>query len=340
VKSTIKNINRPHWSGLEERSKKVNQGYLRLDRNENLDEIYKFQLDRICRTHIDYSKVMSYEDYFDYYNMFSLFYNIPTDSMLITGGCDEAIRLAFESSLEPGKKYLYISPTYRGANTNAIDLGPHMLTCDEDEESIEVTIKDWQPDVFYICSPNNPSGKTYEFKFIENLLKSNPDTLIFIDNTYCDFTDISYHSLIKYKNCLIGKSYSKGWGLAGSRIGLLLGHPETINEITKIRPIMSVSSFSLQLIYVLMNNNHIILDTIQRNREGISWAHKYFNNTKVYTDPYINHIIFDADKDLIQLLDSTQVLYPRMVDYGENAIKLTTMPIKQFEGLICSNIYR
>ena len=39
MKKVLQNINRPHWSGLAERASKIENGYLSLDRNENLDEI-------------------------------------------------------------------------------------------------------------------------------------------------------------------------------------------------------------------------------------------------------------------------------------------------------------
>lgn len=328
MKEVIKNINRPHWLDLIERSNKIEKGYLSLDRNENLDEIYRNKIVNILTSEIDLSRFYQYTDYYKYYKQLSDFLNINIDNILITGGCDGAIRVAFESILYKNN-YLSISPTYRGAECNAADLEVTHYKVDEDEDNIITDIKKYKPSLFYICSPNNPTGKVYSEYFIETLCKKFPDTYIFIDNTYADYTDISYHNFLKYKNCLIAKSFSKVWGLAGMRMGLLLGHKETIYNITKIRPMMSVSFITLELVTYLINNYSIVKDTIKRNKDGIDYIYKYFSNCNIYTEPFINHIIFDPPNGLVKKLNSQKILYPVRKDYSNKAIKLTTMPINQ-----------
>ncbi|MBF85739.1 MAG: hypothetical protein CL489_14885 [Acidobacteria bacterium] len=340
MKDTLKDINRPHWSGLAERVGKIDDGYLSLDRNENLDEIYINQVVDILKNKIDLSKFNRYADYYNYYNQLSDFFNISTDNMIITGGCDEAIRLSFEACINPPaylkkESYLRINPTYRGAECNVADLGVTHYVVDEDEDNIITALKKYKPALFYICSPNNPSGKVYSETFIGTLCKTFPDTYIFIDNTYADYTDVCYHDYIKYKNCIIAKSFSKIWGLAGMRMGLILGHKETIDEISKIRPVMSVSAITLELVSYLINNYSIVEDTIKRNKDGIDYIYKYFSRSNVYTEPYINHIILDPPTGLIDKLNSQKLLYPIMKDYSIWAIKLTTMPISQ-----CLNIFK
>jgi histidinol-phosphate aminotransferase len=335
MKKILDTINRPHWSGLNLRARKVDAGFLSLDRNENLDEIYIEQIVDILKNKIDLSKFNQYIDYYNYYKQLEKFYDISTDNMLITGGCDEAIRLSFEAVLSNGDNYLSIHPTYRGAECNSVDLGVKHYVVDEDEDNIITALKKFKPILFYICSPNNPSGKVYSEFFIETICKQFPNTYIFIDNTYADYTDICYHNSIRYKNCLVSKSYSKGWGLAGMRMGLLLGNKQTITNITKIRPIMSVSAITLELVSYLINNYSIVEDTIKRNKEGIDYIYKYFSRCQIYTEPYINHIIFDPPTGLIDKLNSQKLLYPIMKDYSIWAIKLTTMPISQ-----CLNIFK
>lgn len=335
MKEILRNINRPHWSELAERAIKIEDGYLSLDRNENLDTIYNKEIVNILKNKIDLSKFNQYIDYYNYYNQLSDFFNIGIDNMIITGGCDEAIRLSFEACISPGKNYLRINPTYRGADCNVADLGIMHYVVDENEDHIITAIKKYKPVLFYICSPNNPSGKVYSELFIETLCKMFPDTYIFIDNTYADYTDICYHKFLIYKNCIIGKSFSKIWGLAGMRMGLALGHKETINEILKIRPIMSVSTITLELVYYLINNYSIVKNTITRNKDGINFIYKYFSKQQIYSEPYINHIIFDPPNGLVDKLNSQKILYPTMKDYSDKAIKLTTMPADQ-----CLNIFR
>ena len=119
------------------------------------------------------------------------------------------------------------------------------------------------------------------------------------------------------------------------RMGLLLGHSDTIANITKIRPVMSCSAITLELIHYLIDHYSIVEDTIIRNKDGINFIYKYFSKQQIYSEPYINHIIFDPPDGLVDKLNSQKILYPTMKDYSDKAIKLTTMPADQ-----CLNIFK
>jgi histidinol-phosphate aminotransferase len=332
IKDSITKSNRPHWSGLAPRVEKINQGWFPLDRNENADTVYRQQLQDIIKNKIDLSKATQYEDYLDYYTALSNLWNIPTDSILITGGCDEAIRLSFEAGLAPGKRYLSIDPTYRGAETNAVDLEPVFVKCTE--QTVEQSLTD--VDVFYWCTPNNPSGTVYSADFVESQVKKYNKTLFFIDNTYDDFTQENYHSLIQYPNVLIGKSFSKSWGLAGQRMGALLGHPDLIQAITNIRPIMSVSSVTLQVVKYLTENYSIVQDTIDRNTAGIEYIYNFFSKCNVKSQPYVNHIVCQPPQEFLQLLENQKLL---VADLPDNYMRMTTMPVQDFKN-VCLNTFR
>ena len=319
----LNNIERPHWSELKIRNDKIKNGYIPLDRHENLDDIYRKQINDIITNNIDLNMACQYIDYYDTYQAFANFYNITTDNILITGGCDEAIRLSCEAILNKNNKLLHINPTYRGIIYNSQDLTQFRILTTTNKEHMEYHVKIINPAMFYICTPNNPLGEVIEADFIEHLLITYPNTVIFIDNAYDDFTDEKYDHLIKYQNVLIGKSFSKAWGLSGSRIGLLLGHKHLIQYITKIRPIMSVSSISLQLIKYLLENNSIVQDTIKRNKEGIHYMIEFF---KAYSEPTINVVTFPYSKEVDDILQKNKVLF----DIDDQNITLTALPKNQF----------
>ena len=340
IKKNIQQLQRPHWSGLLDRVEKIEEGYVNLDRNENHDDVLKDHIQTAIKNFIPLTSAMYYEDLLRYYDMFADHYKCSHDNILITAGCDEAIRLAFESTLESSSTFLTIAPTYRGSITNSIDLCDNIIECDQDEQSILDNLHEHSPDVFYICSPNNPTGKVFTKEFIEDLCINNPETMIFLDNTYKDFCDTDYFSLIEYKNCVIGFSYSKSWGLAGARLGLLFGHADTMSHITKIRPIMSVSAITLRIAEYLHTHYYIVEKSILRNMEGIYHAHKYFSHCKIYSEPTLNHIVFEPTDEIINNLDSCNILYGKANDFSETAIRLTTLPVEQFEKLLCSNTYK
>jgi len=335
IKDSVRGADRPHWRGLAERAQLVADGWIPLDRNENADQIYQSQLIDIFKNHVDHTKALRYEDYYLYYNNLSEYFGISPDNILITAGCDEAIRLAFEATLTPASRFCSIRPTYRGAHSNAQDLNPLFSYSNESEDAISDAIAE-NPDVFYICSPNNPSGHVYSLEFLRVQVKNNPHILFFIDNTYADFCQEDYTSLIEYKNVLIGRSFSKSWGLAGQRMGALLGHASLIAAITRIRPIMSVSSLTLQAVDYLIENNHLVTDSIERLSDGIQRMHDYFSDCDIQNNQNINHLIFTPSDEFLELLNRQRLLVATLPN---RKIRLTTMPWADFTSL-CSNTFR
>lgn len=337
IRKSIQNLERPHWAGLLPRVEKTEAGYINLDRNENHDEVLAEHIQKAIKHFIPLDSAMYYADYYRFYEMFAEYYNCHMDNLLITAGCDEAIRLSFEATLEPDSVYLTIAPTYRGSISNSADLCNNTIICSEDEEDIVAHMNKHNPTLFYICSPNNPTGKVYSYGFLDYLCKTYPDTTIFVDNTYRPFCNESYQKLIEYPNCLIGFSYSKSWGLAGARLGLLQGHKDIISLVTKIRANMSVTAITLRLAEYLHNNDYIVEKSLKRQIAGIHYAHEYFKDCKIYSLPTLNHIVFEPTEEIIKQLDSCKILYGKAAEFSNTAIRLTTLPVDQFEKLICSD---
>ena len=315
-------IDRPSWKALELRNSKIKEGFLALDRNENQDSILRDEITSILMFKIPLHKITSYTDYYDTYQLLSKYYDQPTYNMLITGGCDEAMRLTFEALLDKDQVIGYKMPTYQGVVNNSADLTEQHVDYLSDH-----------PAVWYICSPNNPDGKVTTPAEVERMLINHPKTMFFLDNTYNDFCDYNFDHLIRYTNIVIGKSFSKGWGLAGARFGVMLSHKTNIEQIAKIRPIMSVSSITLHLINYLLENPHHIEESIQRNREGIEYAHQYFDG--VLNEPHINHVEIPWTEELAVKLTNKKILFNHTQPYNDYGnIKLTTLPVKQFKDIL------
>ena len=75
--------------------------------------------------------------------------------------------------------------------------------------------------ILYLDSPNNPTGFQFSKTQLESLIKKF-DGLVIIDEAYGEFGDSSTVSLTKkYDNLIVVKTFSKAFGLAGLRIGIL-----------------------------------------------------------------------------------------------------------------------
>jgi histidinol-phosphate aminotransferase len=174
--------------------------------------------------------------------------------VVITNGGDEALRLAMTTFVEPGKGFGMATPSY--------SLYP-VLADIHDAEVVEVPLTDaWQlPDDFAaqlnqaqvqltcLVNPHAPSGTLTDTETLSHLA-SELDGVLLIDEAYVDFlnAESGYDStalLDAHENLLILRTFSKGYSLAGLRLGYLLGDSSLIDPIvTKTRDSYNIDHLS------------------------------------------------------------------------------------------------
>lgn len=87
-----------------------------------------------------------------------------------------------------------------------------------------------------IANPNAPTGMTIPVGQIEEILKSNPDSVVLIDEAYVDFGGQSCYPLIAdYDNLLVVRTYSKSRCMAGARLGYAIGAAGLIEDLEKLK---------------------------------------------------------------------------------------------------------
>jgi histidinol-phosphate aminotransferase len=89
----------------------------------------------------------------------------------------------------------------------------------------------------YLTDPNNPTGVGIPRSSLEAIGEAAIDTLVLIDEAYADFSGrTSLDLLSRFRNFVVGRTFAKAHGLAGLRVGALVGHPETLAPLRRILP--------------------------------------------------------------------------------------------------------
>lgn len=160
-------------------------------------------------------------------------------------GSDEIITMLTMAVSRPGAKILSplpsfvmygISARYQGLEFVGVPLTAEF---ELDEAAMLAAIAEHQPALIYLAYPNNPTGNLWDAGTIERIVQAAPG-LVVMDEAYQPFAERDSMGLLaKYANVLVMRTMSK-FGLAGVRIGYLIGEKSLIAEIDKIRPPFNV----------------------------------------------------------------------------------------------------
>ncbi len=168
--------------------------------------------------------------------------SVPADQIFLGVGSDEAIDLLFKTFCHPGRdKVIITSPTYGMYQVSAETNDAEIIDVPLDAEFQLDTNKILQAynehtKLLFLCSPNNPSGNLLKQEDITSLLESFPGIVI-IDEAYIDYTtqESWTQQLDKYPNMVVLQTFSKAWGLANIRLGMMFASKELIALVSKIK---------------------------------------------------------------------------------------------------------
>jgi histidinol-phosphate aminotransferase len=172
---------------------------------------------------------------------------LPAGCALMLGnGSDELISLLAMACDVPGASVLSPLPGFvmyamsaqlQGLKFIGVDLTPDF---ELDEAAMLAAIAQHRPSIIYLAYPNNPTANLWDDAVIERIVQAAPG-LVVIDEAYQPFSSRSYiDRLGRHSHVLLMRTLSK-FGLAGVRLGYMMGPSALIAEIDKVRPPYNIS---------------------------------------------------------------------------------------------------
>ncbi len=160
--------------------------------------------------------------------------------LLLGNGSDELIQLIMMAvsgrdrvimAPDPGFVMFRMIAGFLHLDFHGVDLDPDFQL---DMPRFLSAIESDQPAVIFLAQPNNPTGNLWGSDQLRRIIEAAPGVVV-IDEAYTAFTDADYLPLLDdYDNVLIMRTLSKV-GLAGLRLGMLMGRPEWLQQIDKLR---------------------------------------------------------------------------------------------------------
>ncbi|WAC74837.1 histidinol-phosphate transaminase [Roseateles sp. SL47] len=166
--------------------------------------------------------------------------------LMLGNGSDELISLLSLAVARPGATVMAPVPGFVMYELSARYLGlkfvgvPLTEQFELDEAAMLAAMQEHQPALLYLAYPNNPTANLWDAEVIERLAQAAPG-LVILDEAYQPFASRdAMHLLEKYDHVMVMRTMSK-FGLAGVRIGYLMGHAELVHHVDKLRPPYNIS---------------------------------------------------------------------------------------------------
>lgn len=122
----------------------------------------------------------------------------------------------------------------------------------------------------FLTNPNNPTGVPVPREAIRTIARRMPDDgIVFVDEAYVDFSgDTFVPDLPEFPNVVIGRTFSKAYGLAGIRIGAIIGAPATLDPLRRVIPVYSVSITAVVALRAALEDRAHVADYLRQAEES------------------------------------------------------------------------
>lgn len=228
----------------------------------------------------------------------STYTGLPAENICASGpGMDGLLDNLMRLLINPGDEVVLPTPTFsyyeiaaraNGAVAVYVTPGEELAF---DAEAIIGAITE-KTKVVFICSPNNPTGRVMEEKDVRSVIEATKG-LVFVDEAYVEFADSNLSALVlEYDNFIIGRTFSKVFGLAGLRIGYGLMPAWLRSEYMKIATPFNVSLPAVVAGVAALSDSDYLRRSISFTKEGRQYLTENIP-FKVY-DSRANFVLVDV----------------------------------------------
>ena len=223
-------------------------------------------------------------------------YGISRENVACGVGSDELLQCLFNAVCDKGDKVVVMNPSFSMYAEYAKIYGAIPVHADANADfsfnldNMLRAIKDNNPKMVVICSPNNPTGIVVDREDIKKIVSST-DALIILDEAYGEFDDKTNVDLInEYDNLMVLKTLSKLYSGAAIRFGYALSKKDNIDLIDTVRSPYNVNVLTQTMARIIIENKDLYKSRIEYFKE--ERLHVYNELKNMGIEVYPSHVNF------------------------------------------------
>jgi histidinol-phosphate aminotransferase len=274
---------------------------------------------------------------------------VSTDELLLTNGTDEAIHLICETYLAPGDEVLIAVPTFAMFEIYAAATGARVISIPTGSDFAFPTQKvldqiTSRTRLIAVANPNNPTGAFAPVADLMRIAEAAPDAALLVDEAYFEFCgETMVPNWRSVANLFVSRTFSKAYGMAGLRIGVLMGNAEQMSVVRRGSSPYNLNSVALACLPDAIADQEFVRDYVAHAIDG---RHKLENELSAWGIRYwpsrANFVLFyleDKCKPFIREMRERGILVrDRSSDPGCQDCVRITVGLREHNQRMLSNL--
>ena len=242
-------------------------------------------------------------------------WDLKPTNVAVGNGADEWVLLLCLSLLNPGDEVImaagsFISYRLRAAEAGAVlvQLPLKQCTYTHDLDAMSQAITE-RTRLVFVCNPNNPTGTTVDTGSMELFLEEIPESVpVVLDEAYYEYAvgpgyfDSTKHIRGGRENLIVLRSFSKVYGLAGLRVGYLLGHERLVDYAERARPPFNVNRLAQVAAVAALDDEEHVRRSVETNEVAKAFFYRELDGLRLnYIDTHTNFIAVDVGRPGIEV---------------------------------------
>jgi histidinol-phosphate aminotransferase len=226
------------------------------------------------------------------------FLGLHREEVLLTNGVDEGIHLLCETYLNPGDEAIIVVPTFAMYEINVAATGARVVRVPAlgdfsfPLERVLAAVTS-QTRLIAVANPNNPTGTIASAEDLVRIANAAPRAAVLVDEAYFEFCGQTLLASIRsLPNVFVARTFSKAYGLAGLRVGVLAGPAEQMRMLRRVCSPYNVNAAALIALPEALSDQEYVrryVDEVQRGRERLEL--EFHNRNIAYCPSEANFVL-------------------------------------------------